>query len=112
MSLAARLSRNRITLQVLASGRDGAGQPIETWANFVTDTPDGMIGAELRDVSGREFVAAGATQNEVLTTITIRYRAGVLPKMRVLHGADIYGVEAVLGQDRRTLALMCSRGVA
>lgn len=109
MSLGARLNK-RITLQVLAAGQDEAGQPTDVWANFVIDTPDGKIAAEVRDVSGREFVSAGATQNQVLTTITIRYRAGVLPKMRALHGTDVYRIEAVLGQDQRTLALMCSRG--
>lgn len=110
MSLAARLNK-RVTLQVLAAGQDEAGQPTDVWTNFVTDTVDGKIAAEVRDVSGREFVAAGTTQNQVLTMITIRYRAGALAKMRALHGADIYNIEAVLGQDRRTLLLMCSRGV-
>ena len=111
MSLGARLKK-RITLQVLAAGQDEAGQPMDVWENFVIDTPDGKIAAEVRDVSGREFVSAGATQNQALTTITIRYRAGVLPKMRALHGADTYSIEAVLGQDQRTLTLMCSRGAA
>lgn len=111
MSLGARLNK-RITLQVLAAGQDEAGQPLPAdWANVITDG-DGKLWAEVRDVTGREFVAAGATQNLVLTTITIRYRAGVLPTMRALHGADVYRIEAVLGQDQRTLALMCSRGVA
>lgn len=113
MSLAARLGKNRITLQVMGpEERDAGNQVIANWVNFVLDTPDGTVAAEVRDVSGREFVAASATQNEVLTTITIRYRPGVVPAMRVLHGADVYNIEAVLGQDRRALALMCSRVAA
>ncbi len=109
MSLGARLNK-RITLQVIGQAQDAAGQPIAAdWTNFIADG-DGKVWAEIRDVSGREFVAAGATQNQVMTTITIRYRAGVLDKMRALHGADVYRIEAVLGQDQRTLALMCSRG--
>lgn len=110
MSLAARLSK-RVTLQVSSPVRDEAGGIIDVWSNLVTGG-DGKIWAEIRDVTGREFIAAGATQNQVLTTITIRYRVGVLPKMRVLHGDDAYGIEAVLGQDQRTLALICSRMVA
>ena len=110
MSLAARLNR-RITLQAPGTGRDEAGGPIPNdWINVATDG-DGKLWAEVRDVTGREFVAAGATQNTVLTTITIRHRAGVAEKMRVLHGADTYNIEAVLGQDGRSLALMCSRGI-
>lgn len=111
MSIGARLNK-RITLQVLAGGRDEAGQPLPAdWTNVIASV-DGKLWAEVRDVSGREFVAAGATQNQVMTTITIRYRAGVAAKMRVLHGMDVYNIEAVLGQDQRTLALMCSRGAA
>ncbi|OHV97051.1 hypothetical protein AKG95_07035 [Janthinobacterium lividum] len=111
MSLGARLNK-RITLQVLAAGQDEAGQPLPAdWMNVIA-SGDGKLWAEVRDVSGREFVSAGATQNQVLTTITIRYRVGVLPKMRALHGTDVYRIEAVLGQDQRTLTLMCSRGAA
>ena len=111
MSLPIRLNK-RVTLHVLGPNQDAAGQPLPAdWTNFIANG-DGKLWAEVRDVTGREFVAAGATQNLVLTTITIRYRAGVAAKMRVLHGTDVYGVEAVLGQDQRTLALMCSRGVA
>lgn len=110
MSLPARLNK-RVQLQAQGPVRDAAGEPVDAWADVVTDG-DGKIWAEVRDVSGREFVAAGATQNEVQTTITIRYRAGVQQKMRVLHGADVYGIEAVLGQDQRTLQLMCSKGAS
>lgn len=92
-------------------GRDAAGQPIEAWGDVVPDG-DGRIWAEVRDISGREFVSAGATQNEVLTTITILYRAGIGPAMRVVHGVDIYNIVAVLrSRDRRTLQLMCSKGL-
>lgn len=110
MSLAARLNK-RVLLQVQGPARDAAGEQIDAWTNVIADG-DGKIWAEVRDVSGREFVAAGATQNEVQTTITIRYRAGVQQRMRVLHGADVYGIEAVLGQDQRTLQLMCSKGAS
>jgi SPP1 family predicted phage head-tail adaptor len=110
MSLSQRLDK-RITLQVLSATRDEAGQRgADGWGNVITDG-DGKIWAGLRDVSGRELIAAGATQNIVQTTITIRFRTGVAPKMRVLHGADVYNIEAVLGQDNRQLQLMCSRGM-
>lgn len=108
MSLAARLNK-RVLLQVQAAGQDESGQPLpENWTNFISDG-DGMLWAEVRDVSGREFVAAGATQNEVLTTVTIRQRSGVVSQMRILYDAAVYNIEAVLRQDGGALALMCSR---
>jgi SPP1 family predicted phage head-tail adaptor len=110
MSLAIQMDQ-RITLQVPPTGRNALNEPTGDWTNFVTDG-DGMIWAGVNDLSGHEFAAAGGTQNAVQTQITIRFREGVVAKMRVLHGADIYNIEAVLSKDRRTQLLMCSRGVA
>lgn len=109
MNLALRLDK-RVLIQVHAAGQDAAGQPLPTgWVNLMADG-DGKVWAGIRDISGREFAAAGATQNQVVSTITIRYRTGIEAKMRVLHGGLAYNIEAVLGQDGRTLALMCSKG--
>lgn len=109
MNLALRLDK-RVLIQVHGAGRDAAGQPLPAaWVNLLADG-DGKVWAGIRDISGREFAAAGATQNQVLSTITIRYRAGIEAKMRILHGSLVYNIEAVLGQDGRTLALMCSKG--
>jgi len=109
MNLSLRLNK-RVLLQRRTEGQDEAGQPVEAWVNVVT-TGDGKIWAEIKDASGREFIAAGATQNEVLTTITIRQRPGVVAEMRAVHGAEVYKIKAVLiGKDGRSLSLMCSRG--
>lgn len=107
MSLSQRLNK-RVTIQQKSTTPDEIGQPIETWTNFVT-AGDGKVWAEVNDVSGREYVAAGANQSAVLTKITIRYRAGVVSSMRVLHGTDTYSIEAALQQGPRDMLLMCKR---
>lgn len=99
----------RILIQSPPTGQDDNGEPLTTRTDFVTDTPDHKVWASITDVSGREFLAAEAGQNQVQTKIGIRYRAGVLPSMRVVYGATTYNIEAVLGQDMKTLLLMCSR---
>lgn len=99
---AGRLNK-RITIQSPAAGQDATGEPAVGWTDIAT------VWASIVDVSGREYVAAGGTQNSALTKITIRHRDGIVPSMRVVHGSDAYNVEAVLGQDRRSLLLMCSR---
>lgn len=99
----------RVTIQAPPTGQDENGEPLTTWTDFVADTPDHKVWASITDISGREFVAAEAGQNKVQTKIGIRYRAGILPSMRVVHGTDTYNIEAVLGQDNRSLLLMCSR---
>jgi SPP1 family predicted phage head-tail adaptor len=100
----------RITIQTPATGQDAFGEPLSGWTNVVTDG-DGKVCAAITDMTGREYLAAAATQNSVETKIYIRYRPGITAAMRVLHGADVYNIAAVLGQDRRQLLLMCTRGV-
>lgn len=104
---AGRLNK-RVTIQAPATGQDELGQPIIGWTNFIM-TGDGKVWASVADVSGREYIAAGAVQSAVLTKITIRYRDGVVAAMRVLQGGDVYGIEAVLRQGPRDLLLVCKR---
>ena len=99
---AGRLNR-RCTLQQPGTTTDELGQPVPGWTDVAT------VWASIVDVSGREYVAAGGLQNSAQTKITIRYCSGIVPSMRVVHGADTFNIEAVLGQDRRSLLLMCSR---
>lgn len=109
MSLAITMNK-RVTLQQHAVGDDASGEPNPGWTNVIV-SDDGKVWASVTDVTGKEFMAAGGTQNAVQTTICIRFREEIVSAMRVLHGADVYNIEAVLGTDRRTLLLMCSRGV-
>lgn len=105
MSLSMTMDK-RVTLQTLTPGQDQYGAPSNVWTNVAT------VWAGIADMTGREYAAAGGTQNAATTKITIRYRDGVVAAMRAVHGTVVYNVEAVLGQDRRVLLLMCSRGVS
>lgn len=109
MTIAARLNK-RVALQQLVKGKAAGGAPTEVWENVIK-AGDGKIWAGIRDLTGRQYMAAGGTQNSVQTEIEIRHRVGVIPAMRVVHGADIYDIEAVLDQQGRALKLMCSKGV-
>lgn len=100
--VAAGKRKHRIRIQSPASGQDSSGQPNTGWTDVAT------VWAQVRDISGREFVAGGGLQNSVRTGINIRYRADVAAEMRVLHGAVSYNIEAVLKQDDGSLMLMCS----
>ena len=102
-TLSQKLNR-RVVLQSLVPGQDEYGQPLLTWQDVDT------VWAAVEDLTGREFVNAGGTQNAVTTKITIRYRAGIVAQMRTVYNDEAYNIEAVLGQDVRTLLLMCSRG--
>ena len=108
MTIAHRLNK-RVVLQHLVPGKDASGALTETWQNVVT-SGDGAVWAGIRDLTGRQYAAAGGTQNAVQTEIEIRHRVGIVASMRAVHGADIYDIEAVLDQKGRVLLLMCSKG--
>lgn len=94
----------RITIQQPAIGQDAYGQLVTGWDDVCA------VWAKKSDMTGREYLAAAATQAEVTTKITIRYRAGITAAMRVLHGADVYNIATVLTQDKVVCTLMCTRG--
>lgn len=96
-----------ITIQLPSTKQDEFGQLIECWEDVHTN-----IRAGIGDMSGREYLAAAAVQNAVITKIVIRYRPGITPAMRVLHNATIYNITAVLQGRKGWLNLMCIKGTA
>lgn len=99
----------RVTLQQRGAGRTALNAPTKDWVNVLPG--DGKMWAWVKDLSGRQFVAGGGTQNQVQTEIGIRRRAGVTPDMRILHGGFAYDIQAVLEHDRSWLILMCKKVV-
>lgn len=100
--------RHRVTIEHVTETRDADGGVVTAWATLHSKVP-----AEIVPLSGREFMAAQAAQAGITARLTIRYMAGITPKMRVVHGSDIYNIEAVLPDPtlRRHLTLMVSTGV-
>ena len=82
MTQAARL-RHRVTLQEAASAADQYGQPVETWAAVAT------LWAAVEPLRGREFYQAQQVNADLTHKVTIRYRAGVSEKQRILYGSRI-----------------------
>lgn len=101
--------RHRVRLQAFTTTVDpDTGYRDKAWADVAT------LWADVAPLSGREFIAAAATQSAVTARITIRHRAGVTNNHRILHGTAIYNIEAVLPDaesGREHLTMMCSTGV-
>jgi SPP1 family predicted phage head-tail adaptor len=97
----------RVRLERQSEVQDEAGQPLEKW---ILVAP---VWAEIKDISGREFLAAQASQSAVQTKIRIRYREGISASMRAVHGSTVYNIEAALDKTgkRVELELMCSTGL-
>lgn len=105
------LLRHRVRIDQFETTVDSDGERTEAWQ----DAFDRLIPAEIAPLSGRELIAAAATQSKVAARIRIRYRPGVAPSMRVVHRETAYGIEAVV-PDRISgveyLTLFCTAGVA
>lgn len=92
--------RHRITLQEAAITRGDRGAEVLAWNDVA------VVYADIRTVGGQEQVLA--SQLEVATllhTITIRYRPGIVPKMRVKWGDRVFSVEAIIERDNRMRVL-------
>lgn len=97
-------SRNRrVSIQRRVSGQDEIGQPVETWEEVARPW------ASIRHASGVETIKSGADASVVRASIRILYRHGIDAGMRVVFGAAIYDIKAVLPdeQDRNGIDLVC-----
>ena len=86
---AGRLNR-RCQLQSPSQSVDELGQPIPGWTDVAT------VWASIRHLSGVESIKADAAVSTVKASIRIRWRTGLNAGMRVVHGAQVYSIEAVL----------------
>lgn len=107
LPISAAMLQQRVTLQQRTVGVDSLGQDLTTWADVA------QVWAQVEPLRGREYFAAGQTQAAVEARISIRFRAGVAPTMRVLRGAQAWDIVSVIDVDNagHTLELMCLNGV-
>lgn len=107
--IAAGRLRHRVLIQNPVESQDPvSGTLIATWVDLAT------VFAEVAPSSAREFVAAQAIDSEVTARITIRHRAGVTDKSRIIHRGQVYNVHGVLADPvsgLEYLTLPCSEGV-
>lgn len=92
--------RHRVDIQSVTIAND-----VETWANFATAIP-----AAIEPLRGREYWEAQKVNAEASVKITIRYRSGILPTMRVKWGTRIFNLISPpinTGERNRELVLMC-----
>lgn len=97
----------RVTIQRLGEGQDEAGQLGPAWVDVGSP-----VWASILHQSGRETIKSDASTSIVRASIRVRYRADVDASMRVLHGAKIYAIKAVLPDEvrREYIDLVCETG--
>lgn len=110
MALKAGRLRHRVDIQARQDVQDPVtGEVVPIWTTIWPAVP-----AAIEPLSVREFIAAQAVQSDISARITIRYRDGLLPNMRVLHNGKIYNPAGWLPDPVRGneyLTAPCSEGV-
>lgn len=83
--------------------QNAANEEIEDWRKVAT------VWASIVPLSGTERIVAEQTQADVTHTVTLRYRAGVTPKMRIIYGERRLEILSVVEglKRRRELILNC-----
>lgn len=96
---------SQVTVQRPASAEDELGQPISGWQDVCT------VWSEIRHPSGVEQLKAGAEVSTVRASVKVRARSDIAPAMRLLHGAAVYNITAVLPDQvgRIFMFLACER---
>lgn len=97
--------RHRVTIQAKTVSRDSSGGVLEGWVDFAKG-----VNAAIDTLSGSESYQARQITSQVDTEISIRWRPGILPTMRVVHNGDVYNVEGIVPDSdtgRKILTLLC-----
>lgn len=99
--------KDRITIQRHTQAKDEWGTPIPgpgAWTELA------KVWADVKHASGLGAIKADADVSIVRASIRIRRRTEVDAGMRVLFGAAVYDIEAVLpGRTREYLDLACKK---
>jgi SPP1 family predicted phage head-tail adaptor len=99
---AGRLDR-RVILQTRSLASVNAfGEKIPSWSTLAE------VWAERRDITGREFFAAGQQHAEASAAFRIRYKAGLTTINRIVDGSVTYDVLHIAEIGRREgLEIVC-----
>lgn len=103
--------RHRIDFQVLGEVQDPtSGEMVRGWSTIWPKVP-----ASVEPLSARDMIAAQAAQSEATARVVIRYRAGVLPTMRIIHRGDVYDIKGPAlpdqGSGMECLTIVVAKGV-
>lgn len=69
------------------------------------------VNTEVRPVSGRELLTAGAEMSEITVRVWMRYRPDIHPACRMVYRGQVYDIQVVIPDVKFTrLELLCKQG--
>lgn len=101
--MSTRARRTKFTLQSPPTGTDTAGDPSGSWTTVAT-----VYGDE-RYLRGLETIKGGAEASIASASVNIAWRATITAGWRLLKGATVYEIKAVLPHaDKSGMDLACT----
>jgi SPP1 family predicted phage head-tail adaptor len=104
--------RKVVTFQARSTGKDAAGQPLDTWTTQFTSR------ASIDPLTGRELIQAQIAGASATHQVTVRYRSEladpiVVAKMRILYGSRVFNIQASMNQaeSNRVVILQVQEGL-
>lgn len=89
--------RHRIKVQKLTSGKDDDGYPTpEQWVDFMP------LWAKVTHLSGKDLIAAQASNSKIVARLKIRYREDIDTTMRVIYKGKTYAIDSQALEDTNT----------
>lgn len=79
----------------------------ENWTDFAKN-----VNAAIDSLTGGEGVSSQQITSIVSTEISIRWRPGITPTMRVMHNGDVYNIVGALSDSltgRKIITLLCTQ---
>jgi len=100
---AGQLNRRIAVMQRTPQEQDSAGQLKELWQLYKE------LWADVRPVSGREFVQGQQIESQITMTFEVRHITTITTDMRVHFCENVYAIEAVIhpNDDHRRTQIMC-----
>ncbi len=85
----------KIKIEKNTPSKNDFGEDVEKWSTFST------VWAKVIPLRGQERFESKLVSAELDTMFRIRYLAGVIPTMRIIHETRIYDIHAVMEIGRR-----------
>ena len=92
--------RHRINIQQQVTPQDEYGEANKTFTDAYTS-----ISASIDSINGKEFFSGDKYSSEISHKITIRYKSGILPKMRVEFGSRHFDIKYTTNFEERNIFL-------
>lgn len=92
-----------VVFQSRGKATSSLGKQVENWTDYYT------CFAAVFALSDKNFIEANAEQSFLTHNITIRYKNGIVPSMRIKYGSRIFIIQTVINVDERSrfLKLRC-----